>query len=132
MPDASGVPFGIGYAGYATWLAWTRDVAAAGGVAVAAPEQAGSYAGLPAARYPAAVIAQRKMGTPLLWTTGKQYGYFLAPKHILVLDTIHQAAVRLAIAEGKVAEVGENIAKGVLLSAALGVAVVVYLITRRR
>lgn len=126
------VPFGIGYAGYPTWLGWTKDVAARGGLATSMPEQAGKYEGLPAARYPSSVIASRRMGEPLAWTNGKLFGYYLAPKSILLLDTIHQAAVKLAIAEGKVAEVAEGFAQVVLVSAVLGVGLLAYLATSRR
>lgn len=132
MPTPADVPFGIGYAGYPTWLAWTKDVAARGGMASVMPMQAGKYEGLPAARYPSSVIAAKRMGEPLVWTNGKLFGFYLAPKNILLLDTIHQAAVKLAIAEGKVAEIGEGIAKAVLTAAVLGVGALVFLATRRK
>jgi hypothetical protein len=132
MPTAADVPFGIGYAGYDTWLAWSKEVAARGGLATSMPEQAGKYAGVPAARYPGTLIAAKKMGEPFVWTTGKQFGYFFAPRKVLILDTIHQMAVKTAIAEGKVAETAENIAKGFLFSSVGIAAVVAFLLFRRR
>lgn len=67
-------------ADYRTWVA---AVKASGGVPTAFP---GSTPPRPAARYTAAQIAQlqaaKRLGPPVLWAAGKQYGYYLAPPAI--------------------------------------------------
>lgn len=129
--DPKDIPFGIGYTGYPTWLAWTKDVAAQGGLATSMPDQGGSrYAGLPAQRFPAAVIAARGFKDPLVWSTGQQFGYYLAPAKILALDTLHQAQIQAAIAAGNVADNLAKAAKGLVgagVLAALGLGALAYL-----
>lgn len=128
-------PFGLDYTGRATYLAWTKDVAARGGLAVRLPDQAGgSLVGVLGERYPASVIAAQGMGTPLVWTTGNQFGYYLAPRSVRVLDLLHRVHDDVVIQTGKAAETAENVAKGLLGASTIGVIAILafmYLSTRR-
>lgn len=118
----------------AEYLRYAADVAALGGIAVRLPLQSG-YGGQLGARFPRSVIEAKHMVAPLVWATGKTYGYYLAPKSLRVTDYIQGIKDAATIAAGKTAETAENVAKGVLgLSAlaAVGIGVLILMAVRRK
>ncbi len=126
-------PFGLDYIGRATYLAWTNDVAARGGLAVRLPDHGYSasgavvdltpLAGVLGEKYPAAVIAAQGMGAPLVWANGQTYGYYVAPLKVRVLDSAHQAEDAIAIALGKAAGKAQDLTgdflTGLIVTAAI-------------
>ncbi len=123
LGDDATEPFGLDYIGRATYLAWTRDVASRGGLAVRLPAQAGQYQGVLGERYPAAVIAAQHFDTPIVWTTGKQFGYYGAPLKVRLLDKLHRADDAITIALGKAADDAEKASKSILFALLATVAV---------
>jgi hypothetical protein len=115
------------------YLKYAADVKALGGLAVRLPAQSG-HEGKLGARFPRAVIQSKNMKAPLVWTTGQQYGYYLAPRSLLVSDYIQGMRDAATIRAGETAETLENVAKGVLgftTFAALGIGAVILLAMRR-
>lgn len=117
MPETTALVYGRD-----TTLAWQAAVKAKGGLPIVFPSQAGaSLVRKPAERYPAAIIAQLKLGEPVLWTVGKQFGYYKAGAatgaavgaKVNALDTVNRAQLATNIVVGEAAEGAENIAKAV-------------------
>lgn len=114
---------------------YAADVAALGGLAVRLPAQSG-YEGQLGARFPRTVIESKNMKQPLVWTTGRQYGYYLAPKSLRVSDYIQSVKDAATIRAGETAATAESIAKGVLgvstlLAVALGLGITVAILKRK-
>lgn len=112
---------------------YATEVAQIGGLAVRLPAQSG-YEGKLGARFPRAVIEEKKMGAPLNWTSDKQWGYYLAPRSLRAADFLQSVRDAATIRAGETAETMENVAKGVLgLStlAAVGIGAVLLLALTR-
>jgi hypothetical protein len=109
---------GLDYVGRQTYLGWTTAVRARGGLATVFPSQT-KLAGQPAERYPADVITSLKLGEPVVWTTGRKFGYYEAGKttgavtgaKVRAVAALQQATRAATIDAGHAAETAENIAK---------------------
>ncbi len=118
----------------AEYKKYAADVAALGGLPVRLPAQSG-HGGQLGARFPLAVIQAKKMKAPLVWTNNNQWGYYLAPRSLLVSDYIQNVRDAAAIRAGETAATVENVAKGVLGLSAIafvGIGVVLLLALKKK
>jgi hypothetical protein len=98
------------------------------------PAQSG-HEGQLGARFPLTVIQAKKMKAPLVWTNNNQWGYYLAPRSLLVSDYIQNIRDAAAIRAGETAATIENVARGVLgvsTLIALGIGAFLLLALRKK